>query len=355
MIHPNKEVATEALAKSGLTSTRIYTMIDEFDITGHNPWETKTQNIRTVVKNFGIYDKDETGDKCIQEHNLDGSLPLSQSAHNEWPSCKARVYVHAMDEFCACLPFTMRSLVKRPITNRFCTFEIYNSACFKNVTDHLSKTPCFDQCVSTKNYYRFDRYPIYMYPTPSMPSDLEPNNWYSQTRITVYIEDLAYSVFQQKFKFSIAQLISQIGGNIGIYTGFSMLALCQLFFFFMQHKKRNERKMKSVSSKNLPMETWFDAIMCYMETRGCKYDQNEETEKDNLKMELEKTKENFQKQLDGEHGEQLKLQNELQEVTVHIQKLMTKMNELKEKIKTLSKKLISNNGRHEKKSILLKL
>jgi hypothetical protein len=250
-------------------------------------------NLVTTITNQNMQDKTEVSENCLKDHEISpfGAL-LIDSYSRDATRCQYLPFVLSLPEFCKCVPFHYKaSIPKNDLP--FCSYEIYNSDCYNRLKDHISATaPCLDACITSVNSYSHSsNWDDGFYPT------LEESDWNKDVHFMAQLRYVAsgfsYSVYQEKFKLTAAQLVAQVGGDIGLYTGFSFIALWQFLFFLYHHqqKHREEKKQKVQQRSHDRDETWFSAILCYLESRGCKYTEAEATRRDDQKKEMNEMKE----------------------------------------------------------------
>lgn len=76
-------------------------------------------------------------------------------------------------------------------------------------------------------------------------SDIEQEYFYLWPSPQVFMNidclDRRYIVLQEKTQYSLSQLVSQIGGDLGLYVGFSMISILEAVLFFVSHVSQPPR------------------------------------------------------------------------------------------------------------------
>lgn len=225
----------------------------------YNRWA----DIRVTVFNVGMKDSRKVLDsrECIGQ----GDLPESEK------KCQDKYYVNGLEKFCNCTPFTYRSLS----THRglpYCTRRTYaeNSSCIRKVADYVTKAKC-QPCITVKNIYN----------TVITPMPDEGRNRTCRVFISFLVDTASYYfIFEDRFQLRVSQLVAQIGGDIGVYTGFSLFALWQfLMFYYFHHKEQlglqRQGSVKAPATKPQKKKeaawnsnSWFQIFMCHLQEGG---------------------------------------------------------------------------------------
>lgn len=190
--------------------------------------------------------------------------PCTQQFDTE-DECIFDLTSRAVSEICGCTQFSriMRKVFSgNGDTNygqqKLCTAEIYEK-CWEKADRHakrlkelaLVKGTC-SPCMSIRNTFSLsaNSQPL------SIASDWTP--WYPRALVKVLCTgDNSYLLFQEKVQFTWEQFLSQIGGDFGLYIGFSMMSLLQLLAFPNYAHQRRRTAKSNVQWSKIVLEYFF--------------------------------------------------------------------------------------------------
>lgn len=89
--------------------------------------------------------------------------------------------------------------------------------------DILKSCNCLPECNSIKYDYSILREPFY----PENISEIE-----SVASVSIYFADNEFSAYKRFESYGTVQLLSNIGGFLGLFLGISVLSLVEFFYFF---------------------------------------------------------------------------------------------------------------------------
>lgn len=187
--------------------------------------------------------------------------------------CLYDIKLDTIVDVCKCTPF--RRLWTQAFWNNdsiiydssatYCTVENYQK-CWNQAFDEAKRR--MDKakiervcrpCIFSKNTYTFQtvRY------SSLIPADLYMQ-WKGRTTISFESKDVVYLYFEEKPQFNMAQFIAQIGGDLGLYIGFSVISFLELFLFlYYMHQRHKETPNFDQSSSNFCVK-WFRFIVRYL-------------------------------------------------------------------------------------------
>lgn len=191
------------------------------------------------IASNGVYDRSVTT-KCSDKPPINPLAAFTKLKPNF--DCLAHVYFKIAAGKCNCIPFSYRRQfyqiqIKSSYQNlRFCTAQIYVQ-CMENVQLAMAAQPnCLPPCVYNKNQYSLMT--SFLQTTTTFGTTLAPR---LKALLTFQCKDMVYSIHEEQFQLSPAQLLSQVGGDIGLYTGVSILGIWQ--FFIYAYNLYRQRKM----------------------------------------------------------------------------------------------------------------
>lgn len=190
--------------------------------------------------------------------------PCTKSFSNA-KDCLSRLHQETVEEMCSCrqISAVIKQHFRKNTTEEnyfdvpYCTPDIY-SQCWaranpesqRRQADALSRGAC-TPCLSAKNDYRV-----------STTSVTPRNN--SQTIRIIVRKDQVYILYEDRPQFTLAQLISQIGGELGLYIGFSMLSLLQFaLFLYHMHQQRRDSSIPETPRSSANVSGWFQYFVRY--------------------------------------------------------------------------------------------
>lgn len=214
------------------------------------------------IANVGIYKKYKTTPNCIEESTIHFR---NQSARSD---CKSRLYLEALQRTCGCVPFSYKHYFK-PYNGPFCTSRNYLE-CVPIVKDILRKiSNCPVPCVATKNQYTvsssISKSDIYCLYTTRGQTECP------RAKLDFQCAESSYAIFDERFQLTSQQLVSQVGGDLGLYTGISILGIWQFFawIYLLYHKKKTKPGPKEGDQKKDPNKESSlgisDALTGYLE------------------------------------------------------------------------------------------
>lgn len=130
----------------------------------------------------------------------------------------------------------------------YCTIKMYQKCFHKLLADDY--TTCRPNCITMKNQYDFS-----VQKANNNYCTIKENGTYhcSEIVLSVYC-DMFYVINEEKFQLTMAQFISQLGGDIGLYTGLSMLSVLKFILFVYNRYKKN--KKNSGNNQNPSVGRW---------------------------------------------------------------------------------------------------
>lgn len=70
---------------------------------------------------------------------------------------------------------------------------------------------------------------------------------------------------EEREQFSLTQVVSQVGGDLGLYVGVSMFSLLQLVtIFYNMNQKHNEEVARGTESRKHVVSRWFAFVSKYV-------------------------------------------------------------------------------------------
>lgn len=195
-------------------------------------------------------------------------LPPCQQRFDTEQQCLAYESQRIIEHACQCKQFSglMEQVLHENKTDGYsgpyCT-SAYYSTCLEEAdkkalqwrTDAVASGIC-RPCFSCKNSYQFSA------KEGSIPGCSACMS-YLYLKI---VNEQFYLVYDDRPQFTLAQLISQIGGELGLYIGFSMLSLLQftMFVYQMQEQRRDSQKDTSTSDRIVSkISAWFRYFVQY--------------------------------------------------------------------------------------------
>ena len=184
-------------------------------------------------------------------------------------NCLTKHAVQTAWKTCQCTPWTMGDLIND--TKTYC--NVTGSICFRNsiskVQENIGEDTCPKMCSSkqykmlTPDHVRFDPFkagPDYLdflinnprnqlleelhTPLPDDMGNLRNKQWYIKKNseafsiVQVYFQDPQMTVIEKDAKVTVPDMVSNIGGTIGIFLGLSFLSLLDLFIEFSSFIKK---------------------------------------------------------------------------------------------------------------------
>lgn len=195
------------------------------------------KDILLTIRNIGTYDKTLTS-SCDQ---ILHSIYLGGTSHSE---CEIQSTISFLAKSCNCVPFTYR----RQLQNNeaygkrenvpFCTPKIIKE-CMKFSTP-VEYSPCLPACVIVKNQYTLI--------SENTVGGMYCNGLHCTSNTVTLSYDSFFAVNEERFQFTGVQILSQVGGDIGLYTGISMLGIWQCLVFIYEQYKKHKSHQNSVNA-----------------------------------------------------------------------------------------------------------
>lgn len=190
-------------------------------------------DVYVTIANTGCFDithmppctnRFATDRECLHED----TLRVTEAA------CKCKLFSNDIERM-----MNAKNMTDRYFVGPYCTSSDYS--CVKGSTEEIRRRkmeatadgrcrPCF----SCRNAY---------VASAKEKSPSSPGMETSSTLTLQIADERFYLVYEDRPQFSLAQLTSQIGGELGLYIGFSMLSLLQFILFVNQI--REERRKNS--------------------------------------------------------------------------------------------------------------
>lgn len=177
--------------------------------------------------------------------------------------CLTAIKEKVFEKTCNCTPLTKflrHASLETANVNRFCTFRAYE-ICWKTATAEskkevkkATKTGICKPCKRPKNnHISFVQTHALTYFRKQKNDAIIP-----RMRVDITCTENAYLILEERPQFTSSQFISQIGGDLGLYIGFSMTSVLQLFAFvyYVYHQRRR--------ISNAEAMTWYHAIKNYI-------------------------------------------------------------------------------------------
>lgn len=190
-----------------------------------------TENI-LMITNHGVFDTTHFP-------------PCTQEFENE-KECLYQFKILDISDSCNCTPMSavLTASVVAPNVRvhhqlPFCTTKMYEEcwAIAEKKIEQNKKTAEAKElcklCVSSKNGFERNQYQGELIPFWSP--------WYPRALVSFQCKDKMYLRFEDKPQFNFSQFVAQIGGDLGLYIGFSMISLLHfLLFLYRAYQKRNK-------------------------------------------------------------------------------------------------------------------
>lgn len=210
------------------------------DMEGADP--AGTRKITISISNIGVFDSRRFP-------------PCSENFETE-DLCTLNEKMQTLYNFCNCIPFhrfvRKAILENRTAAKEFCTVRRYEQCWNKGMhlgskkEKEIEASGRCKPCSFAKNSYTVTKQPSvkdgWYYVT---------DGWLPRIELKFECPDRTYLLFEDKRQYSSSQLFSQIGGDLGLYLGISMLSLMELAVFFYrlyEKKKRNQKGTKTMLS-----------------------------------------------------------------------------------------------------------
>lgn len=187
-------------------------------------------NMEIFIFNHAVMDIRRFGD-CTTDHDTEDDCLHDQK-------------LSTIVKICKCVPFSwrMRSHISKngpDGSSKTCSVEDYKRCWNEAIREwekKRKKVKCVP-CVTPKNRYQILEGAAYY---EGLIED-KRNVWEYRNFFVVKCEERDYLLFEEKPQFTSSQFISQIGGDLGLYIGFSMIGLLQLIIMGCQTLERRRR------------------------------------------------------------------------------------------------------------------
>lgn len=177
-------------------------------------------------------------------------------------ACLDEIRLQAVQKICRCTPFSMglqaafEGNATRAYDYPFCTSDVYGQ-CWQEADEQTDKQEeraeaagSCEPCITYKNTYVYK-------------SELNEERWYSSLTIAWY--DTDYLLIEERQQFSLAQVVSQVGGDLGLYAGVSVLSLLRLISIFCNmNRKRKEEEASGARVKKDFVPKWCAFFFKYL-------------------------------------------------------------------------------------------
>lgn len=168
---------------------------------------------------------------------------------NRFPSehkCLENVKLETLMEICNCTPFNIS--LNNDTSLPPCTVAVYESCWTAAMTEaekrqqeSISSRTCA-ACLIPKNGYRISTR------VESIDVSMASPPWYPRASIRFQCNERIYLSFEERAQFNFSQFVSQIGGDLGLYIGFSLVSVLQLLLFLSRSPKHQGTSRDSWSS-----------------------------------------------------------------------------------------------------------
>lgn len=173
--------------------------------------------------------------------------------------CYKDIKFKAFVDSCGCVPFSFRNFLVTDDESTisyyqglpYCTSKMYNR-CLESYRNQPSPLPL---CRHAKNAFSVSitSFKGIVYQCINIRGR-DFNKTCSRVSYRFSCPESIYAFYEERFKLSLSQFLSQIGGDLGLYTGISLLGLWQ-FLAFAYTIYRNYRKAQMNSDNTLIGET----------------------------------------------------------------------------------------------------
>jgi hypothetical protein len=181
---------------------------------------------------------------CIDLASYDSiyyKLLTKKYATYQQPDCFDLCLQHEIIEECGCYDLNYAQLrkVKACVDKEEikCAFKVYNEFFDKGINEDCLKM-CPLECesvgyqltLSSSNFPTFSSYFIYKNLTKSSYEVVRENS----LAVNIYYQDLGYTRITETPTMIVQDLLSQIGGMLGLFIGFSLLSLIELLELMLE-------------------------------------------------------------------------------------------------------------------------
>ncbi|XP_058977979.1 pickpocket protein 28-like [Musca domestica] len=188
------------------------------------------------------------------EHELTYFATYTQS------NCEAECIAETLMRHCGCLPHYMP---KRYDNETVCS--IYDSGCVERIRLHSMNNDdddnerecdevCLPSCYALKFYAEFFSTPLehgdFWSNNPSLQGMSEEYVERNIAIMTMYYKDNSFHSNKQTEFFGMTDVLSNIGGLIGLFFGFSFISLAEIIFYTFIRPCRRVRKQKAKSKSD---------------------------------------------------------------------------------------------------------
>lgn len=189
-----------------------------------NASSNETTVVNYVVSNFAVLDS-KRFPPCTENFATD-------------EDCLDMVKTIIIESECNCTQFTKfirkGSSAKEMERMQFCAPHHYRLCwirAMEKYSDYVGQAGDSRMCQPCQTY--FNNYRIEKTVTNSMAYAsaallVEPYAWYHRSVLTFDVISRPVIVFEERLQLGLAQFLSQVGGNLGLFLGFSMFSLLQL-------------------------------------------------------------------------------------------------------------------------------
>lgn len=212
----------------------------------------KTSATRVTITNMGVYDRSRTAD-CTNDYTSE-------------KQCRQEEKARAKAKKCGCISFTERRFFAKDDRwsgKPFCTPKHYEHCLeeYRKVESAIDDD--MDLCTPCKAFKNVYLATTFSATEPFCPHDSTLDCYRAQVEFacgeTFFVE------YEERAQLGLSQLISQIGGDLGLYIGFSLIGVLELILFLVSVVKRR-RAMHGSNEGMMESISWIDVISTYFST-----------------------------------------------------------------------------------------
>jgi hypothetical protein len=196
------------------------------------------------IKNVGVFDRSTT-----LQSGCDSEI---ETISKNFPrTCQKNQYLNSIYKLCRCVPFTYLESFRKLHPNSsttLCTTEDYVGCVGDMIKAAKKFRPCAPSCVTIKNEYSLmtsydnDAENLgVLRRNMTHPELMNDRITYFRTMVILRCIETSYAIYEEKYQATFQQLVSQIGGALGLYTGLSILSVWKFLVLLFELAMRRRR------------------------------------------------------------------------------------------------------------------
>ncbi|XP_057299389.1 acid-sensing ion channel 1C-like [Hydractinia symbiolongicarpus] len=181
-------------------------------------------------------------ESCKKHHKTNLRNPVTQNVLTKYSKelCKYLCLTEKQFDHCGCIEYYLPKTVSK---NKTCTSEserLCTSGRKKNLTaaDNKCMKKCTAPCdeIQYKTQISMKKYPNikykekeYVHSKSSKDEEIEKDDDY--LKVTFYYETMETEIWEDEEVYGIVNLLADIGGQLGLFSGYSVLTIIEFLFF----------------------------------------------------------------------------------------------------------------------------